>query len=141
VNPLGGPIISITTNDRAVDGFLKMFNREVNAVAVVDEKGALVSNLSASDLAGLSAKNIHCLKQPPLHFLEVMQSSNFFQFSLTFPDKKAPVPVTCSSKTHLTEVIEKLIGAKIHRVWVVNSAQQPIGVVTLTDVLRSFVKK
>jgi CBS domain-containing protein len=142
VNPLGDPIVSLPSTDRTVDGFLKMFKTEVNAVAVVDDQGKLIANLSASDLGGLSTKTIHTLSLPPLQFLELAHSRNFVELSLTSSsDKKPAVPVTCSPETHLTEVVEKLIGAKIHRVWVVDSAQRPIGVVTLTDILKSFVKQ
>jgi CBS-domain-containing membrane protein len=128
-NPLGTQVLSISTKDQALDGFLKMFRNEVNAVAVVDDTGRLVANLSASDLWGISSQNISTLKLPPLQFLKSISGAI------------ASHPVTCSSRSYLAEVIEKLISAKIHRVWVVNSGEEPIGVVTMTDVLRSLIPK
>jgi len=126
VNPLGSTVVSVSTKDKTSDGFLKMFYNNIHAVAVVDELGVLVGNLSSSDLRGLSRENIDNIKLPPLEFLNSMQG--LFH------------PVTCKPESHLNEVINKSISAKVHRIWVTDSGEKPLGVVTFTDILKCFVE-
>jgi len=125
-NPLGTPTVCITTKDKAVVGFYKMFYNKVNAVAVVDESGKLVANLSCSDLRGLSSDTIQYVRLPPLSFIQSMTG------------EKPSRPITCRVKDHLNLVIDQMVSANVHRVWITDSAEKPIGVVTLTDVLRCF---
>ena len=73
VNPLGSnSLISITTKQSTIIAFQKMFYSKVNAVAVVDEGGHIVANLSASDLRGIHSESLPYLKLPPLEFLQKM---------------------------------------------------------------------
>jgi len=127
VNPLGNSVVSITTTNRTATAFYKMFYNQVNAVAVIDDVGRIVANLSASDLRGLTSDKLSYLKLPPLQFLEKMNIG-----------RKPAHVVTCSSHELLSGVIAKAVTSNVHRVWVTNSAQNPIGVVTLTDILRTF---
>ena len=72
VNPLGNSVISVSTSDKAIDAFIKMFYHKVNAVAVIDSLGCLAANLSASDLRGLDSNSLKYLNLPPLEFLQAM---------------------------------------------------------------------
>ena len=49
------------------------------------------------------------------------------QVSLT----KLPVPTVCAA-----QVLEKLVANRLHRLYVVDAELRPIGIVTLTDILR-----
>lgn len=128
VNPLGNAVISVTTQDRAATAFYRMFYNQVNAVAVVDEAGKLVANISASDLRGLSSATLPYLRLPALEFLKKMAEG-----------KKPAHVLSCYSHELLSGVISKVVTANVHRVWVINAAQNPIGVVTLTDIISTFV--
>ncbi len=43
-------VFSVSSNARAIHGFYQMWQNKVSAVAVVDNAGVLVANLSISDL-------------------------------------------------------------------------------------------
>ena len=58
------------------------------------------------------------------------------QFLKTQHSWKAPVTVTLSST--LETVLLKLCWFRLHRVWIVDEENRPIGVITLTDVLKVF---
>ncbi len=45
-------------------------------------------------------------------------------------------PVTVTFETTFEHLLLKLCGYHIHRVWLVNEFNQPIGVITLRDVLK-----
>ncbi len=44
--------------------------------------------------------------------------------------------ITCRPKTKLGDVIQAILDATIHRIYVVDDAGHPISVITLTDILR-----
>jgi CBS domain-containing protein len=50
-----------------------------------------------------------------------------------------PIIKTVHSDDHFREVIEKLLRSRLRRVYVVNDAEELIGVVSITDVLRHLL--
>jgi len=129
VNPLGSLVVTCRDTEIAAQAFLRMADLKVTAVAVVNEQGFLVTTLSSSDLRGLSEDNLKYIKLPVLEFLKAMRGG----------DERIVHPVTCSPRDTLEKIFPQVTAAKIHRVWVTNSAKEPIGVVTLTDILSVLV--
>jgi CBS domain containing-hemolysin-like protein len=65
--------------------------------------------------------------------------SNVLEFlDYGYEGKGHPQPVTVESTDTLAAAVSKMINAKVHRVWVVDSAKRPTGVVTMSDVLRAI---
>jgi len=127
VNPRGSNVYSISSTDKALNGFKQMFAHMVPAVAVVGEGKKIIATLSASDLRGITSEKLENIISPIMDFLNSQNG------------EKPAVPVTVSSTSTLEEAILKCITAKIHRVWVVNSAQEPIGVVSFSDMIKSIL--
>jgi hypothetical protein len=74
---------------------------------------------------------------PPLHIQHTYtfaqnntQALPLFPMHLLFASCQAP----------LSEVLEKIVSHRIHRVYIVDESECPVGVVTCTDVLRLLVK-
>lgn len=44
----------------------------------------------------------------------------------------------CTPQSSLGEVMEKVYQTGVHRVWMVDDDYRPIGIVSLTDILRIF---
>jgi len=128
VNPLSGDrVVKINSSDSAFLGFVEMGKENISAVAVVDNEGKLIANLSASDVRGATGETLSSVQLPVLEFLEKMHN------------KKPAVPFSFHVKSHLREIIPAMCIAKIHRVWIVDSAQKPLSVVSMTDVIRSII--
>jgi len=124
VNPLGSGVFSISTECRAIDGFELMLLRNVQCVAVLDKKDHhIVATLSSSDLKGITADNLRKLNYPVLDFIQEMTG------------KKASVPVTCTPKSCLSEIIPTILAAKVHRVFIIDSAWNSLGVISMTDII------
>jgi len=125
-NPLGKPLRQINADEAAFQGFLQIATENIHAIAIVDNEGKIVGTLSASDLRGLTSEGLPNLNKPVYQYCKDI-GGGF-------------VPVTVTSRTQLGEVLLKLVRSKprIHRVWIINSSQEPIGVVTLTDILGLF---
>lgn len=131
-NPLGRgpselPLVTISTKEPALEGFRLMHVKDIQALPVVDDQGVLVTTLSTADSKGLDEHNIIKCLLPVVDFLKEMHGSLIH-------------PITCAPKDSLGSVVLKMKTASVHRhqVWVTDSAQKPIDVVSMTDVMRTL---
>merc|ERR1711974_381077 len=81
--PADNKIVSISSTDMTLEGFRKMVREQVQAVAVIDEEGKLVGNLSASDVRGLSSEKVKLVSSPFAEYIKQLTGAPFFY------------PVTC----------------------------------------------
>eukprot|EP00854_Cymbomonas_tetramitiformis_P022762 gene22762-27482_t len=170
-------VSTIASTVPALQAFLHMYNVGVSALAVIDEKtGALLGNLSASDLRGLSPAIYGCLCMPITEFWRRKFAESRFRHKMcpssatlessilateddgvesqaehaqrlhervdgtADDDSSAYIqyPVSCTMETTLEYVISALVENNIHRIYVVDALQNPVGVVTITNVLATL---
>ncbi|CAG8683741.1 5828_t:CDS:2 [Funneliformis caledonium] len=124
INLLENPS-SITIHDQALTAFRKIHQDGVSAVAVVEDDGRLVGEVSAADLRGLNRERLSDLKKPVIMFLKSCKGALI-------------KPLTCHGKFTLSQVMAGIIRSKVHRAWVVDEDDVPIGVITLSDILSMF---
>jgi len=108
-----------------------MFYHKVSAVAIVDESEQLVLNLSASEIRGLDHKNFDALLLPITEFMHKMKLIPS-AFSLR-------PPLTCLPTTTLETAIFRLATYRVHRLWIVDEQGRPVGVLSLTDIMKLFL--
>jgi len=127
-NPFGKPPVNINVHESAFQAFLQLCTEKVRALAVLNDQGQVVGTLSASDLRGFDSEQLPKLNKPILEFAKEVGGGY--------------TPVTVHSRVQLNEVLLKLVRSKprIHRVWVTNTNQEPIGVITLSDILSLFCR-
>lgn len=128
------PVITVNQKARAVNAFHILQENKVSAVAVVDDSGVLVANLSISDLRGLDLDRLGDLMLSIPAFLLKTRKQSLLP------------PIICRPHTTFETVVLKLASTRVHRIWNVDEAGRPIGVVSLTDViklldLRVYVKQ
>ncbi|CAG8603043.1 20417_t:CDS:2 [Cetraspora pellucida] len=117
---------SVTIHDQALTAFRKIHQDEVSAVAVVNDDGTIVSEVSAADLRGLNRERLSDLKKPVIMFLVSCKGALI-------------KPFTCHGKFTLSQVMAGILTSKTHRAWVVDEDDVPIGVITLSDILAMFL--
>jgi len=120
------PVISICCQMKAHEAFEKMGTSNVSGLAVVDKKGAIVHNTSATDIK-LWLINSHTLDDTIEHFLITIRKLSLLE--------KYPV-TSCQMNDGLSRVVAKLQATKFHRIWVVDADRRPIGVCAITDLFR-----
>jgi len=122
---LGGApedLYSLKSTETALAGFRKMDMEYYFAVPIVDaETGVLVGTLSASDIRKVSPDNINEVKKSVKEFLTTYKE-----------------PVVAKKSDTLDSVVQKILTSSIHRVWLVNDENKPIGVVSLSDIISRF---
>jgi CBS domain-containing protein len=117
---------TITADIRTFDAFKILGDEYVTGLPIVEkETGRLLANLSASDLRGLNVQKLMFLNESVESFLTAQKGG-------------IRAPITCKSSTPFDQVIQTLVENNVHRVWLVDDKEKPIGVVTLTDILNVF---
>jgi len=135
-------IVSVKEDQTVLNAFLLIFERMVSGVAVVNEEGKLVGSLSASDLkwAAESAFDLgNRLSMKVSDFLEFRRSLPAFASDNDALKKMtSSAPLTCMPDDEVEYVLTKLMTKGVHRLWIVNEEQKPVGVVALCDLINMF---
>jgi len=118
-------VIAMSTNAQAIHAFYLMYTHKVSAVAIVSPSGSLVANLSASDIRGLEQQHFESLLLPVTQYIINQRG-------------KPKAPITCTINTDFQTVLMKMILFRIHRIWIVDEDDRPIGVISQTDVMKKL---
>jgi len=125
---IGEDVVSHSKDHSMLSALLSCYNNGVNGLAVLDEHGKIVGNLSASDLVGITSENIILLS---------LSVHNY----LIYEGRQMRPAVTVKATDTLEMVFLKIVAYKIHRVYVVDDNNTPIGVISLTDVIKLCVEE
>lgn len=128
-------VVKIADDVNAASAFELLDSKRMSGIAVVDEDGKLIGNISARDVknavmdAGRTGMDIDILS----YLAEVRQSQ-------VVRNDKHP-----SCHVHVDATVEHVVNllAKtgFHRVFVVDDDKKPIGVVSFADIVNFFIKK
>lgn len=133
------PPTACVESDLTINVFKSMLKRGVHGVAIVDSAGMITGNLSIRDIrgAGTDGKDFQDL------FLSVAEFKK--RARKRYPHLASPahfhhalVPKTALSVTveaTIQDVIQLMDDGNVHRVFVVNDSQEPIGILSQRDVL------
>ncbi|KAL2913992.1 hypothetical protein HK105_206442 [Polyrhizophydium stewartii] len=124
-------VVTVRDTATALAAMRTMHQHGVPAVAIVDATERLVATLSASDLRGITAASIETLINPVFEFLEAGRRS--------VGQLAADQMRTVSPTTTVEDAALQMLGAHIHRVWMVDDEDTPVGVLSFSDVLSLFV--
>ncbi|EAL63883.1 hypothetical protein DDB_G0287037 [Dictyostelium discoideum AX4] len=126
-------VISIDFNKRALEAFELMANNKVNGIAVNDEKGHIIANISARDLKEL-------LNETRV-FENLYLSVGEFISKVRQQDYKAVNPsISCHMNDSLANIITRMVAANIHRVYIIDEERKPIGVISIHDILNIILE-
>lgn len=154
-------VVVVGKDEIAVKAFALMKEKHVSALGVVDAPksaivdsrmvtGTMVTNLSASDLRGVSFDDFGTLAKSVEHFLLIAKShratlrvrgrllrarARIASPRLASRAQHLPEPVTLSMSNTVADVVHKLVSSGVHRVYIVDEAKHPVRVVSQTDVL------
>ena len=130
-NEINSAVLTCAQDMEALVAYRLMFLHRKNSIAVVDKEGRIISNLSASDLRGLHHGNVDSLLLPVYEFLETNSRE---RNGGLLPDQLR----TAKPDTPLDEIVQMILDCRIHRVWITNDNDEPVGVVSITDILCLF---
>jgi CBS domain-containing protein len=112
----------------AYQAFKEIHNKEGReGVALVDNDGKLIANISASNIKGMTRANIQLLYRPLTDFLARDRKRGWWQ-----------LPITTTLDTTLENVLLQFVGAKVHRMYIVDDDGKPVGEVSISDIVRQL---
>eukprot|EP01118_Nematostelium_gracile_P013790 TRINITY_DN5252_c0_g1_i1.p1 TRINITY_DN5252_c0_g1~~TRINITY_DN5252_c0_g1_i1.p1 ORF type:complete len:296 (+),score=67.98 TRINITY_DN5252_c0_g1_i1:123-890(+) len=121
------PVFTMKQSDKAVYGFWKMNQEMINAVAIVDDSNRIIDSLSWDSIDRLNESNLSSVKLPVNAFLKKIGENS---------------DLICVEKgAKLSQIITKLRESSQRRVWIVDQKQSPIGIVSLTDIIRTLLNQ
>ncbi|KYQ96725.1 hypothetical protein DLAC_04020 [Tieghemostelium lacteum] len=126
-------VISIEHYKKAIDAFQLMANNRVNGIAVVDDKGALMANISARDLREL----LNETKMFENLYITVSEFVSRVRMNLL---KTVYPSICCSFDDSLASIMTKMCAAHIHRIYVVDQDKKPIGVISFHDIIEKILE-
>jgi len=119
------PLITVLATDPLIKAFRLIHQHKVMGVAVVDpESGKLVTNISANDLR----------KLPSYEFKQFLNEL-FTPVSL-YRNPSRLIIAKASDK--LVDVLGRMVNDRVHRVWIVDEQQKPVGVLSICDIISQF---
>eukprot|EP00887_Chlorella_sp_A99_P000079 scaffold16.g79.t1 len=132
-------VATVSAGTPVLAAFALMQRRGLSGVGVTAaEGGPLISNLSSSDMRGLTGDRFGALALPVGSYLCLMRLGGLsWDSEGRWAEVLQPLPVlSCRPSSTLKEVIRQLVDHNRHRVYVVDDSDRAVGVVTPTDVLR-----
>jgi len=127
-------VLCVPKNTSAFQGFKFLKDNNITGCGVIDESGKLIGNLSINDLKtlGYSMEYFNLLTQPLSKYLQIVKEKEAQLGSKAL----AEVSILCATaETSLMQAIKMLVGYKVHRLYIVDKEQKPIGLLSLHDVL------
>ncbi|KAI9105279.1 hypothetical protein DFS34DRAFT_598790 [Phlyctochytrium arcticum] len=119
-------VATVSYTSSALAGFKHMKERGVRTLGVVDQDGALVAVLKASDLRGVTPARLPSVLQPTLAFLRSVHAT-------------LPPPPTCTTRFTLAQILAQLLLHNHRRLFVVDPAsEKPVGVISMSDLCLMF---
>jgi len=127
------PVIAVNINSPVVNAFKLMAEKRISSVAVVDEKGQLLDNLSAKDIK---------IIEPDILFTKLFYSvAEFLSRAHEKVVDRSTIPaIYCYENCKYAEVIHKLANMKIHRIYVTDENKFPIGVISCGDAINALLQ-
>lgn len=123
--------ITVTEDSVALNAFQIMVEKHISGVAVVNAGGQLVANLSHTDIKFAGDDEF----VPKDLFLTVkaflLKKSR---------DRSARAPIGVGPEATLETVLFQLAMFRVHRCWIVDRQQKPIGIITSFDILKYFAQ-
>jgi len=122
------PVVSIQAEAKAIDAFRLMAKYKIHGVAVLDENGCILSNLSAKDIKVLDEDAL---------FTKLYKSTIDLVKQIRAKRINISAPSFCvTPKGTMEEVISKLSLLRVHRLYIEDEQRKPVGVLSLGDVLK-----
>jgi CBS domain-containing protein len=133
----------------AIQAVHEMLSKGLRALGVVDGKGRLIGNFSVADLRGIRPEHLGALALPVAELIAWEHQTEYSGYAANrtehpFASSRADrVPgaevgqslKVCTLKSTLLAVLRNLAKNKLHRLWVVDDAGKPLGVISCTDIM------
>jgi len=125
---ISSPVVSVSTSLPVREAFTFINQKYIHGVAVVDQNGKLVGNLSASNIKGITNRSFPVLRLSVAEFLKRDSRRKWWRR-----------PVCVRETETLKLAILQFSSTRKHRMYIVDNDERPIGVVSLSDIVKKLL--
>jgi len=120
-------------NKFVIDALVKLEESRISGIAIVDDEGKIVGNLSASDLKRMQVK-------PPIQLCyDVYENLHQFMSVIDWTEKVNKFkPVIIQPDETLGTAIAHIVSFNVHRIYITDQNRKPIGEISLCDIIAQF---
>jgi len=118
-------LITVIPSQTAWSAFRKLASAKTTVAPVLDEHKKIVANLSVSDIRGLTTETLPDLLLPVSEYLKKYHRGQI------------PKVISVGPMDTLETILPKIVENRIHNIWVLDTDGKLIGLVSLTDIIRS----
>lgn len=162
---VGKKVEAVHPEMSALEAMNLMNKKKISALVVVDGNKKVIGNFSISDMRTIMSEHFGALSLPVGEFLALEHGTEFMGYARvqdegvvgsvghrfvtdrvararprTPGEEVGQKMLLCTPDWTLLQVMESLVGNRIHRLYVVDPEERPIGVITCTDILRKIVE-
>jgi len=119
--------VMMKESDPLGDVLETLANNRIYGIARINQQNQLVGNFSASDLRGVSKEVFSKFHDPVMDFLRSIGSPK--------------TPIAESPSTKLKDCIHMLADKRVHRLYLVDNDNHPIGVASLSDIMPLLLER
>lgn len=128
-------VLVVSEEATALQAFETISKKDVSSLVVVDKAGVMQTVISATDLVvGLS----HMADKSAA--IDVLRSTSVKDYVMSHRTPNIRASLTVSPTCPLEDVLKKLALTRVHRVVVTNEDRSPVGVLSLSNIIRAIVK-
>jgi CBS domain-containing protein len=131
-------VVCIDEEKQAIEGFELLTKNHVSGIAVTDKEGRITGSLALRDMKCVSTYYGHIRQLWRFY----MPLRNFLRHLSEEYEKKHSRPhkvVYCNETDTLEMALTKLVNNNVHRIFIVNDENNPIGIVSLKDILLELI--
>lgn len=139
-------VVTVNESATAYDAFNKMKAYKVPGIAVVNSNGILTGSISITDLKLIGFDNSYwnLLGKTVKEYISAVRSNPEIKirpsiFAL-LEDRNKPIIIKCKPSYSFGFVIRLFSYYKVHRIFIIDREDRPIGVITMSDVLDEILK-
>jgi len=129
------PVITLPKDLTAFQAFKQLRDKNATGLPVVDENGALIGNLSVNDLK-LLGYNLEYFKLLTLPLTEYLKETQNPEKSTLVKKKEFQQLLTVKPDDTLSFAMKLLYVYRVHRLYITDDQNKPVGVLSLHDVLK-----
>jgi len=137
-------VVTVHENERAYNAFKLMAEQNFNGIGVVNSKGVLVGNISATDikLIGWNSEYWKLMGLPINSYLRELAThpENTVKSYLSTIVKGEIKVLACTPLDTLSCAIKSMCYFNIHRIYIVDENCKPVGVVSTSDIITELLK-
>jgi CBS domain-containing protein len=116
----------------------EMQRQKVSAVPLVSKAGQITGTFSASNLKDTGIYNFGEMLVPVREYL-TLQNMRTKPFLVSLQSQKSLHPITCKLDASFKHIVNQMVAMRLHRIWVVDDNEKPIGVISLGDLFQVFL--